>query len=203
MSSFAFIGFLCLAQGRRVMTTWPNNTQTWHAHYVTSIQCPNSAGLPADLRIYSPMNNILHIDNTVVFVHACAQITQNGTVLLDASHLVPRAGNPEDDDYETMIPDFPYPFVITLGNVSGRQSHMVNGSHIFPMAVSEYVRDSVQLSNIVFVIFLPDFYKLSPFSPLAASLMANDLTGGIPMFLIWEPLFRSQAFVPILLKKVY
>ena len=183
------------------MSTRPNNTRTWHAHYVTSIQCPNSAGLPADLRIYSPMNDILHVDNTVAFVHARAQITQNGTVLLDASHLVSCAGNPDDDDYENMIPDFPYPFVIALGNVSGRHSHMANGSRIFPMAVSEYVRDSVQLSNIAFVIF--SFLKNILICPLAASLMVNDPAGGIQMFLIRVPLFRSQAFVPTSLKTVY
>jgi hypothetical protein len=65
------MGFLCLAQGRRVMSTRPNtNTRTWHAHYVTSVQCANGDAFPAELRVYSPMNDVVHPDNTVAFIYA-------------------------------------------------------------------------------------------------------------------------------------
>jgi hypothetical protein len=155
MSTFTVVGFLALAQGRRVMSTRPGGTtRTWHAFYVTSVQCADSSALPGELRIYSPMNDVLHPDHTIAFVHARAHITANGHVQLDASHLIRFPGDPEDESYENSIPDFPYPLIIALGNVSSRHSHTPNGSRVFPMSVSDYVRDSVQSSNIASVPFL-------------------------------------------------
>ena len=58
MSSLAFMGFFCLADGKRVMTTRANNTHIWHAHYTSTVQCADSTTLPANIRIYSPINDI-------------------------------------------------------------------------------------------------------------------------------------------------
>ena len=114
------LSFLALAQGCRVTSTHSGtNTCTWHAHYVTSLQCVDGAALLADLHIYSPMNDILHPDNTIAFVHARTHIGSNGHVELDASHLICFSRDPEDESYENSIPDFPYPLIIALGNVSG------------------------------------------------------------------------------------
>jgi len=114
MSTFTVLGFLALAQGCRVMFTCPGtNTRTWHAHYITSLQCVDGATLPADLHVYSQMNDILHPDNTITFVHARAHIGSNRHIKLNASHLICFLGDPENS-----IPDFPYPLIIALGNVS-------------------------------------------------------------------------------------
>jgi hypothetical protein len=130
------------------MTTHANNTRIWHAHYTTSVQCADGTSLPANIRIYSPMNDILHAENTIALVYARAHITNDSTVLMDASHIIPCPGNPDDDSYQDSVPDLPNPFVIALGHVSGRASHLPDGSRTFPLAVSEYVRDNTQLSNI-------------------------------------------------------
>jgi hypothetical protein len=148
MSSFTLFGFFCLAEGRRVLTTRANNTRIWHAHYTTTVQCADGTFLPANIRIYSPMNDVLHVENTIALVYARAHITNDSTVLMDASHIIPCPGNADDDAHQDSVPDLPNPFIFTLGNVCGRASHLPDGSRTFPLAVSEYVRDNTQLSNI-------------------------------------------------------
>jgi hypothetical protein len=130
------------------MTTRANNTRIWHAHYATTIQCADGNTIPADLRIYSPMNDVLHADDTVAFIYARAHLPNNSPALLDASHIVACPGDPTDNDYEDSVPDLPHPFVIALGHVTGRASHSANGSRLFPIATSEYVRDNTQLTNL-------------------------------------------------------
>jgi hypothetical protein len=151
MSSLALMGFFGLAEGKRVMTTRPNNTRIWHAHYTTTVQCTDGSSLPANVRIYSPMNDVLHPDDTVAFIYARAHISASSTVVMDASHVVPVPGNALDDSYEDSVPNLPNPFVIALGHVSGKASHLPDGSRTFPIAVSEYVRDSTQLCAITYV----------------------------------------------------
>ena len=52
MSSLAFMGFFCLAEGKRVMTTRPNSTRIWHAHYTSTIQCADGTFLPRRLHLF-------------------------------------------------------------------------------------------------------------------------------------------------------
>ena len=149
MSSFAFMGFFCLAQGKRVMTMRSNNSRIWHAHYTTSIQCADGTAYPTDIRIYSPMNDVLHTDNTIAFVYARAHMPLNAPAILDASHIVPCPGDVQNDSYEDFIPDMPNPFIIVLGQVNGKGSHLPDGSRTFPMTVSKYIRNAVQPSSVV------------------------------------------------------
>ena len=148
MSSLAFMGFFCLADGKRVMTTRANNTRIWHAHYTSTVQCADSTTLPANIRIYSPINDIPHADNTIAFVYARAHITNDLTVLMDASEIIACPGDPNDDSYQDSVPDMPNPILIALGQVSGKASHLPDASRCFPLAVSEYVRDNTHLSTI-------------------------------------------------------
>ena len=162
MSSLAFMSFFALAEGRPVMTTCANNTRIWHAHYTTTIQCADGSTLPANVRIYSPMNDVLHADNTIAFVYALAHIPINSIVVMDASHVLPFPGDPQTDSYEDSVPNLPNPFVIALGHVSGNASHLPEGSRMFPILVSEYVRDNTQLCTLTYV---RDLNILKPFSP--------------------------------------
>jgi hypothetical protein len=147
------------------MSTQANNTRIWHAHYTSSVQCIDGTCLPANIRIYSPMNDIPHADNTIAFVYARAHVTNDSMVLMDASHVVPCPGNPKDETYEDSVPDLPHPFVIALGHVSGKASHFPEGSHTFPLTVSDYVRDNTQMSTIRYVdlYFMPLFHHSTLF----------------------------------------
>jgi hypothetical protein len=153
MSSFTILGFFALASGHCVQTQKPGTSaRTWHAHYATVIQRITPPYVPADLRIYSPINDILHPDNTIAFVVACVHIPRTGDILLDALHIVPCPGNPSDDSYDDSVPDFQFPMVYGLGVVSSPHESLPNGSTAFSVALTEYVRDANQQSTVQCVI---------------------------------------------------
>ena len=148
MSLLVLMGFFGPAEGRWVMTTCPNNMHIWHAHYTTTIQCMDGSSLLTNVCIYSLMNDVLLPDNTVAFIYACAHISASSTVVMNASHVVPVPKNPLNDSYEDSVPNLLNPFMIALGHISGKGSHLPDGSHTFPIVVSEYVCDSTQLCVI-------------------------------------------------------
>ena len=100
MSSFTIIGFFGLASGHHLQTVKPGTAiRTWHAHYTTAIQCINPPHLPAGIHIYSPINDILHPDNTIMFIVAWVHVPHTGNVLLDALRIVPCPRDPSQDSY--------------------------------------------------------------------------------------------------------
>jgi hypothetical protein len=78
-------------------------------------------------------------------------MSMTSTVVMDASHVIPFPGNPLNYSYEDSVPNLPNPFMIALGHVSGKASHLPDGSRTFPIAVSKYVHDSTQLCVITYV----------------------------------------------------
>ena len=152
MSSFTIIGFFALASGHHLQTVKPGTAiRTWHAHYTTIIQCINPPYLPADLRIYSPINDVLHPDNTIAFVVARVHVPQTGNVLLDVLRIVPCPGDPSQDSYDDTVPNFQFPMVYGLGIVSTPHETLPNGSTAFSVVLTEYVRDMNQQSNVLYV----------------------------------------------------
>ena len=153
MSSFTIFGFFALGNGRRLQTTkHGTQTCTWHAHYTTTIQCVTPPYVPADLRIYSPINDILHPDNTIAFTIARVHIPRTGDVLLDALYIVPCPGNPSEDSYDDTVPDFQFPMVYGLGVVSSVHENLPDGSTAFSVTLTEYVRNTNQQSTVQCVI---------------------------------------------------
>jgi len=152
MSSFTIFGFFALASGCRQQTLKPGTAiRTWHAHYTTTIQCVTPPYVPADLRIYSPINDILHPDNTIAFVVARVHVPHTGDILLDALHIVPCPSDPLSDSYNDAVPNFQFPMVYGLGIVSSPHETFPNGSTAFSVALSEYVRDASQQSTVQYV----------------------------------------------------
>ena len=150
MSLLVLMGYFGLTEGKQIMTTCPNMC-ILHAHYATAVQCADGSSLPPNVHIYSLMNDVLHPYDTVAFIYACAHITRSSTVVMDTSHVVPFPGNALDDSYEDSVLNLPNPFVITLGHVSGKASYLPEGSCTFPITVSEYVHDSIQLCGIMYI----------------------------------------------------
>ena len=142
------MGFFCLADGKHVMTTRANNTRILHAHYTSTVQCVDSTTLPANICIDSPTNDIPHANNTIAFVYARTHITNDLTVLMDASEIIACPGDPNDDSYQDSILDMPNLILIALGQVSGKVSHLPDASCCFPLAISEYVWGNSHLSTI-------------------------------------------------------
>lgn len=156
--SFTVFGFFGLAGAERVSTTRSSGKEIWHRVYTTSLQCSSGIHIPAKLRIYSPFNDIVHADNTIAFVVAKAFCPPNETALLDAYHIFPVPGNPADEDYESLAPDCPHPFVTGVGTVSGRAEVLADGvTKVFSVILNEYVRDSVRISTVQYVLFLRSY----------------------------------------------
>ena len=154
MSLFTIVGFFALTSGRCLQTIRPGTTtQTWHAHYTTTVQCVSPPYVPADLHIYSPMNDILHADNTIAFVVVRVHVPHSGDILLDAIHIVPCPGDPSLDSYDDTVPDFQFPIVYGLGIVSSPHETLPNRSTGFSIALTEYVCNANQQSNVQYVIF--------------------------------------------------
>src|ERR1700683_4464459 len=143
MSSFTILGFFALASGRRLQTVKPRTTtRTWHAHYTTTIQCISPPYVPTDLRIYSPINDIFHPDNTIAFVVARIHVPHSSDILLDAICIVPCPGDPPLDSYDDMVPNLQFLMVYGLGIVSSPHETLPNGSTAFSMALTECVHDT-------------------------------------------------------------
>jgi hypothetical protein len=117
----------------------------------------NPPYLPADLRIYSPVNDILHPDNTIAFVIARVHTPHNGDILLDALHIVPCPGDPSQNSYNETVPNFQFPMVYGLGIVSTSHETLPNGSTGFCVALTEYVRDVSQQSTVQYVNYVSNY----------------------------------------------
>jgi hypothetical protein len=140
MLSFTILGFFALASGRRMQTVRPGTTiQTWHTHCTTTIQCISPMHVPADLHIYSPINDVLHPDDTIAFIVAQLHIPLAGTMLLDAIRIVPFPGDPSHDSYDDAVPNFQFPMVYGLGIVLSPHETLHNGYTAFSVALTEYV----------------------------------------------------------------
>jgi hypothetical protein len=117
MSTCLIIGFLGVANGRREQTMKINRggreMRVFHMRYDTSIQILEGVVRPADLRVYSPINDAPLMDNTVGFVVAKACFPNDTIILLDAFYMNKVPGNPNKDSYEDAAPDVPIPVTVS------------------------------------------------------------------------------------------
>ena len=147
MGSFTLIGFLALTGGKRVVST--KSSKLYYCFYTTTIQCSGGVDIPAEIRVYSPYNDVPHPDDTIAFVIARAYCPLNNTALLDAYHLIPVPGNLTETEYQLQrVPDCPHPFVSGTGAVSGTEVLADGVTKSFSVVVSDYVRDSTKSSTV-------------------------------------------------------
>lgn len=103
------------------------------------------------LHKYSPVNDTILQDNTIVFLIAKAFVPSGndpGNILLEAIHLTPFPGNPKNPNYVNSVPDFSSPAVFAHGTVSDEQSRESTGTVTFLTTVSNYVRGSNKQTTI-------------------------------------------------------
>lgn len=147
MSSFTLIGFFALTGGKRLVSA--KSSKTYYCFYTTTIQCSAGIDVPAEIRVYSPYNDVPHPDDTIAFVIARAFCPPNDTAHLDAYHLVPVPGNPTESEYQSQrVPDYPYPFASGVGPVLGTEILPDSTTKTFSVAVSDYVRDGTKSSTV-------------------------------------------------------
>ncbi|EKM52949.1 uncharacterized protein PHACADRAFT_210712 [Phanerochaete carnosa HHB-10118-sp] len=131
---------LGLAGGRRAQG---GQSTTYYCYYNTVLQ-PNGdseAGVPAELRVYSPKDSVVLPDNSVVFAYARVYIPAQGPALLDAIQIYPFPGDPSDDDYDNNLPTIP-PFLFATGIIrSVRDVTTLDKNKYVLLEVSDRVRD--------------------------------------------------------------
>ena len=156
MSSFIIVGFFALANGHRAHSAQPGSSKTVsHCHYMTIVQCLHGPEVDAKIHVFSPASEaIVHPNDTVAFVIAHASVQQHPfQILMEAKHLIPMPGNPEDNDYNERMPNFPYPFIAAIGHVTNTH-HAMQGEDAktqINLSVSDYVHGSIQASTIQLV----------------------------------------------------
>jgi hypothetical protein len=85
-----------------------------------------------------------------------------GDILFEAMHVAPFPGNPASENYDDSLPDFHWPLIFAVGNVSAPATEQPQHQVVFPLAISEFVRGSPQQSTIQYVAPLPcDFEVLA------------------------------------------
>ena len=152
MLSFTILGFFALASGRGLQTIKPGTTiWMWHAHYMTTIQCISPLLVLANLYIYSLINDTLHLNNTNAFIVAQVHVPPSIDILLDAIHIVPCPGDPSLNSYDDTVPDFQFPKVYGTCVVLTPHETMPNRSTAFSIALTKYVHDVNQQSNVQYV----------------------------------------------------
>ncbi|KAL0952712.1 hypothetical protein HGRIS_006948 [Hohenbuehelia grisea] len=70
------------------------------------------------------------------------------TIVLDALHIYPIPGNPNDDAYDDHLPDAQFPFVLGLGHVTSKADALDDGSKVFNVTSNEFVRGGARSSTV-------------------------------------------------------
>jgi hypothetical protein len=109
-----------------------------------------TGGVFVELRKYSPVNDTVLQDNTIVILITKAFVPSGkdpGNILVEAIHLAPFPGNPKDPNYVNSVLDFLSPAVFAQGTVCGEQSRESTGMVTFPTTVSDYVGGGKQTDH--------------------------------------------------------
>jgi hypothetical protein len=107
--------------------------------------------------MYTKPNEPVLADDTVAFVVAKGFVPAPdvpGDVLLEALHVAPFPGNPASVNYDDALPDFEWPLIFGLGNVSGPSSELANRKVVFPVTCSDFIRGATQESTISYAALL-------------------------------------------------
>lgn len=110
----------------------------------------SGVALPVQLRVYSPINDRVLEDNTVIFAISRAHIPVHETISLDVSHMYPIPGDPSvPDTYDAHLPDCSVPFIIGLGTVPACAEVLSDNTlKAFNVVSSKFVRDGLKTSTI-------------------------------------------------------
>ena len=166
MTSVILFGFLGVCGGDRQTTTRKVRGREVHSSYTvytTAIHGslhPSSA--PAKLRVWSTSSDVVYEDNTIIFVIAKLYTHTNNSILLDSMYIGNVPGDPESSTYEEAVPNIGGgPFVMILGPVVKVADTRASPLKTFTVGASEYVRDKLKYSQILYVLLSFLFRELS------------------------------------------
>ncbi|KAF8141789.1 hypothetical protein EV363DRAFT_1443711 [Boletus edulis] len=156
MSSLLILVFFDVGAGWHISQQKPASREIYHCFYSTSFPAASNAEqrYPAEIRIYSPYNNIVLPDNTVVFLVAKGYFALYETIMLEATTFVPVPGDPADTSYDNNVPDLTTLLIIGLDVVPSCFDILADGKLKMCMVLSsDYVRDVQKQSSIQYIHF--------------------------------------------------
>ncbi|EIW75266.1 hypothetical protein CONPUDRAFT_159394 [Coniophora puteana RWD-64-598 SS2] len=151
MSTAFVVGLFSLVNGDR-RAEQSGSTQTFYCFYETAFRYSNgSEASSAQIRVYSPLGGLTLPDDTLAFVVAKACFDREGPILLDAQpqQFFPFPGDPSEEAYYDHVPEFDFPLLFAVGRVNAPSTidSLLPPLQRFDIAVSEYVRNTVQHSK--------------------------------------------------------
>ena len=158
MSSCTIVGFFGLQNGHLQSTEVKKpdggSYKLWHTYYDTCVICSSKWSMPAEVRLYSSAKAPILRDDTTAFVVAKLNVpTGDATdVLLEAWHIAPVPGDPEDRDYDARLIDFEMPLVFALGIVGTGHESPAGGVQTFPVTVTDFVRGGMMETVLSYVV---------------------------------------------------
>ena len=160
MSSCHVNGFFTVAKGNHARMNKPfrnptttstaGSPGTWYTYYDTTVTCITQVFLPAQIRVYSPPGEPIFPDETVTFLIGKLSLQAGASrALIDATHIRAIPGDPSDATYEDRVPNFPNSHIDGVGVVSGKHEVLEDRSRVFPVSMSEYVREEVKTFQVM------------------------------------------------------
>lgn len=137
MSAALIEANLCLTHGQRQSTN-----PKYYTFYTTALECASGHILTANVRFYSPPNEPLLPQASVVHLVGRFIAPTSSTVLIDTLDSKTYPGDPTDDNYETHIPDDSIPRITVVGSVIKESDLKIDTAfRNFKVMISDYVRD--------------------------------------------------------------
>ena len=150
MSYCYFHGIVPVSEGRRVQTVRANGTTVWHAIYDSMFVTESAeADINGVFRTFAPASESNIPSDKLVLVHGKLAIPSLANkdspiefVIESINHHVFNT-NPEDEDFDSFLPENTIPVLCMLGNVTGPVVDMGDGSRAVDVRVSSYVQNKV------------------------------------------------------------
>ncbi|THV06151.1 hypothetical protein K435DRAFT_773368 [Dendrothele bispora CBS 962.96] len=142
-SAAQLLGILCLINGHK--TTISGRP---YAEYTTAIATLDGRSPAAVVRIWQKPGASLLVNNTCVLTLAKISVTRDDTPwVIEPIIIHPFPGDPNDDQYDNALPDFPVPVMILTGTVLSATTNAIAPynapTKAFVVATSEFVCGSV------------------------------------------------------------
>jgi hypothetical protein len=152
MTGSLFItGFFAIRAGRL-----QERGSAHHIIYQSGFRGTDGKSIATSIHTWDRGLNILK-DLTVVYVNGKLHAPRNSTIAIDATEFKAMPGDPDDEDYDTHLPDVEYPTIFGVGPIYSPLAHVgeiAEWIQAFGIQIQQFFIDVQQVSHVKYVIFL-------------------------------------------------